>query len=109
MTGHRGAALATLLRGARIVELDPWSEGEVGGGELAELAAAALTANPDLLLSVYLRYQTAGPPGELAAAPRPTSRRPARPARRASRPTGRASSRRPAPTASPSCTTTPGR
>ncbi len=74
-----GAALATLLRGARIVELDPWSEGEVGGGELAELAAAALTANPDLLLSVYLRYQTAGPPGELAAGPAPDEPAPGAP------------------------------
>ena len=64
-----GAALAALLRGARIVELDPWGEGEGGGGGLAELAAAALAANPDLLLSVYLRYEAARPAGELAAAP----------------------------------------
>ncbi len=53
-TGDRAAdgdALAALLRAARIVELDPWSDGEGGGGELAELAAAALAVNPDLLLS----------------------------------------------------------
>ncbi len=55
--------LASLLRAARIVELDPWSDGEGGGGELAELAAAALAVNPDLLLSVYLRYETAGADG----------------------------------------------
>ncbi|HUK78853.1 MAG TPA: hypothetical protein VL117_14835, partial [Thermoleophilia bacterium] len=63
------AALVTLLRGARIVELDPWSGGKgEGGGELAELAAAARCVNPDLLLSVYLRYEPApgapGAPGE---------------------------------------------
>ena len=35
----------------------------MSGGELAELAAAALTANPDLLLSVYLRHEEAAPDG----------------------------------------------
>ena len=54
--GH-GPGLAELVRAARVVELDPWSEG--GGGELDELAAAALAANPDLLLSVCLRYGAA--------------------------------------------------
>ena len=61
-------ALAALLRGARIVELDPWSDGEGGGGELAELAAAALRVNPDLLLSVYLRYAVAAADGDATTA-----------------------------------------
>ena len=102
-TAPTATALVDRCRGdaARIVELDPWSDeddrrarpGDGGGGELAELAAAARRANPELLLSVYLRYD--GMPREPRQA-RPAGRR-----------SGTVSSRPPAPTASPCCTTTP--
>ncbi len=53
-----GGAPAELLRAARLVELDPWAEGGAGAAPAAldALARAALAANPDALLSVYLRY-----------------------------------------------------
>ena len=52
-----GAALAELLRAARLVELDPWAEGGAGDERAAldTLARAALAVNPGLLLGVYLR------------------------------------------------------
>ena len=53
-------ALVALLRGARVVELDPWSDqtsaDRDAAGGLVDLAAAVRACNPELLLSVHLRY-----------------------------------------------------
>ena len=96
--GRRAAdsrALAALLRGARIVELDPWSDGGAPGRGRRRRARRARRRRP-------ARQSRAAALRLSALLTRPTSR--ARPAGRRS---GTASSRPPAPTASPCCTTTP--
>jgi hypothetical protein len=112
-------ALAALLRGARIVELDPWSDGEGGGGGGGARpppppprpppppCASTRTCSSQSTCATPSRRPTAmppPPPPPPPSAPQPTGMPP---------PTGRrsgsVSSRPPARPVSPCCTTTPAR